>query len=116
MRDQLVDPGLVGLAAGDRERQHQVLLGGEDRQQVEELEDEAELVAPQLGQLAVVERGDLDPVELDACRVVGLSSPARMCIRVDLPEPEGPMIAVKRSRSKEVVTPASASTAASPSP
>ena len=56
---------LVGLAAGDRERQHQVLLGGEDRQQVEELEDEAELVAAQLGQLAVVEAGDLDPVELD---------------------------------------------------
>ena len=56
---------LVGLAAGDRERQHQVLLGGQDRQQVEELEDEAELVAAQLGQLAVVEGGDLDPVELD---------------------------------------------------
>ena len=47
---------------------------------------------------------------------VGLSRPARMCIRVDLPEPEGPMIAVKRSRSKPVLTPASASTAASPSP
>jgi hypothetical protein len=53
--DQLVYPSLVGLAAGDRERQHQVLLGGEDREQVEELEDEAELVAPQLGQLGVVE-------------------------------------------------------------
>ena len=53
--DQLLDPLLVGLAAGDRERQHQVLLGAEDRQQVEELEDEAELVAAQLGQLAVVE-------------------------------------------------------------
>src|SRR5436305_4822397 len=47
---------------------------------------------------------------------VGLSSPARMCISVDLPDPEGPMIAVKRSRSKLVLTPARASTAASPSP
>ena len=31
---------------------------------------------------------------------VGRSSPARMCISVDLPEPDGPMIAVKRPRSK----------------
>ena len=65
MRDQLVEPLPVGLAAGDRERQDQVLLGGEHRQQVEELEDEAELVAAQLGQRAVVEPGDLDAVELD---------------------------------------------------
>jgi hypothetical protein len=39
-----------------------------------------------------------------------------MCIRVDLPDPDGPMIAVKRPRSKSTVTPASASTAAEPSP
>ena len=47
---------------------------------------------------------------------VGRSSPARMCISVDLPEPDGPMIAEKRPRSNSVVTPARASTAASPSP
>ena len=47
---------------------------------------------------------------------VGRSSPARMCISVDLPEPDGPMIALKRPRSKATLTPASASTAASPSP
>ena len=35
---------------------------------------------------------------------------------VDLPDPEGPMIALKRPRSKPTDTPASASTAASPSP
>src|SRR5215203_1524512 len=63
--DQLVDPGPVRLAAGDRERQDKVLLRGQDRQKVEELEDEAELVAAQLGQLAVVEAGDVDAVELD---------------------------------------------------
>jgi hypothetical protein len=45
--------------------EHQVLLGGQDRQQVEELEDEAELVAAQLGQLPVVEAGDVGTVELD---------------------------------------------------
>src|SRR5205823_3633950 len=47
---------------------------------------------------------------------VGRSSPARMCMSVDLPDPDGPMIAVKRPRSKSTVTPARASTAASPSP
>jgi len=66
--DQLLDPLMVGLAAGDRERQDQVLLGGEDRQQVEELEDEAELVATQPGQLGVVEAGDLLAVEDDRPR------------------------------------------------
>jgi hypothetical protein len=39
-----------------------------------------------------------------------------MCISVDLPEPEGPMIAVNFPRSNPVLIPASASTAASPSP
>ena len=54
-----------GLRPGDRERQHDVLLGGEHREQVEELEDEAELVAAQLGQVAVVEAGELGAVDLD---------------------------------------------------
>ena len=35
---------------------------------------------------------------------------------VDFPEPDGPMMALKRPRSKPTVTPASAFTAASPSP
>src|SRR4051812_35768632 len=47
---------------------------------------------------------------------VGRSSPARMCISVDLPEPDGPMMAVKRLCGKPTVTPSSARTAASPSP
>ena len=47
---------------------------------------------------------------------VGLSSPARMCIRVDLPEPDGPMIAVRQPSSISSETPRSASTCASPSP
>ena len=47
---------------------------------------------------------------------VGRSSPARMCMSVDLPEPDGPMIAVKRPRSNPSVTPSRASTAASPCP
>ena len=47
---------------------------------------------------------------------VSASSPARQCINVDLPDPDGPMIAVKRPGSNETVTPSSARTAASPMP
>jgi hypothetical protein len=48
--------------------------------------------------------------------LVGRSSPARMCISVDLPEPDGPMIAANRAGENSVLTPARASTATSPSP
>ncbi len=47
---------------------------------------------------------------------VGLSRPARMCINVDLPEPEGPMTAVRLPFATSSETPRSASTAVSPSP
>ena len=47
----------------DRQRQQHVLLGRQHRDQVEELEDEAELVAPQPRELGVVEAGDLLAVE-----------------------------------------------------
>ena len=47
---------------------------------------------------------------------VGLSRPARMCISVDLPEPEGPMTAVRRPAVMSTETPRSASTAVSPWP
>ena len=53
--DQLVEALRIGVAAGELERQQDVLPRVEDRQQVEELEDEADLVAAQLGQLGVVE-------------------------------------------------------------
>ena len=38
------------------------------------------------------------------------------CMSVDLPEPEAPMIAVNSPRAMSTLTPASASTAAAPSP
>ena len=47
---------------------------------------------------------------------VGRSSPARMCMRVDLPEPDGPMTAVSWPLATSTETPRSASTAVSPSP
>ena len=47
---------------------------------------------------------------------VGLSRPARMCMSVDLPEPDGPITAVRRPRAMSTETPRSASTAVSPAP
>jgi hypothetical protein len=47
---------------------------------------------------------------------VGLSSPARMCISVDLPDPDGPMTAVNCPGGTWMVTPWSASTQESPTP
>ena len=47
---------------------------------------------------------------------LGLSRPARMCISVDFPEPEGPMTAVRWPRGIASETPLRASTAVSPEP
>ena len=47
-----------GLRAGDGQRERDVLLGGQRRHQVERLEDEADLVAAQQGELLVVHRPD----------------------------------------------------------
>ena len=48
--------------------------------------------------------------------LVGLSSAARMCISVDLPEPDGPITATSSPGITASETPRSASTAVSPSP
>ena len=98
--DQPVEPLAVGLAPGDRERQQDVLLGVEHRQQVEGLEDEADPVAAQLRQLAVVELASARRRRCVTVPEVGRSRPARMCISVDLPDPDGPMIAAKRPLGK----------------
>ena len=58
LAEQLVDPLPVGLFAGDRERQQDVLLRGQHRQEIEELEDEADVPAPELRQVRVVELRD----------------------------------------------------------
>ncbi len=66
--DQPVEAALVGVAAGELQRQEDVLARVEHRQQVEELEDEADLVAAQLGELGVVERPEVDAVDDDGPR------------------------------------------------
>ena len=63
--DDGVRPVLVDLAAGELEREEDVLLRGEHGEEVEELEDEADVLAPELRQLGVAELGDGRPVDLD---------------------------------------------------
>ena len=84
-----LEPRRVGLLARDREREPDVLLGGQHRQQVEELEDEADVLAPELRQLGVASSVVISFPAIVTVPEVGLSSPARMCISVDLPDPDG---------------------------
>ena len=48
--------------------------------------------------------------------LVSVSRPARQCISVDLPEPDGPMIAVKRPAANSTDTSSRARTSVSPLP
>jgi hypothetical protein len=47
---------------------------------------------------------------------VAVSRPARQCISVDLPEPDGPMIAVNSPRRNSTDKPSRARTPVSPEP
>ncbi len=47
---------------------------------------------------------------------LSVSSPARQCMSVDLPDPDGPMIAVNAPASKSTSTPSRARTADAPDP
>ncbi|MNW56755.1 hypothetical protein D3C74_344900 [compost metagenome] len=60
---------------------------------------------------AVISVSPMKPWPLEA-----VSSPASRCMSVDLPEPEGPMIAVNAPFSKSTSTPSRARTVASPLP
>ena len=107
-------PLVVGLDAGEREREHDVLLRREHREQVEELEDEADVLAAQQRQVVVAESFVMSWPPIVTLPSVGRSRPARMCISVDLPEPEGPMTAVSWPPAMPRSTPRSALTASRP--
>ena len=53
---------------------------------------------------------------MKTCPAVTSSRPATQCMRVDLPEPDGPMIAVNRPAWKFTETPSRARTSVSPWP
>ena len=63
-----VEPGRVGLGAGQRHRQRHVLERVERRDQVVGLEDEPELVAPDERELLLAGVADLDVAQEDLAR------------------------------------------------
>ena len=71
--DDLVEPLTVDGVAAEHQRQRDVLLGGQRRDQVVGLEDEPDGLAPELGELLVVELGEVGVADEDragrrACR------------------------------------------------
>ena len=113
--DQRVDRRASGLRPAIASGSEDVLLRGQRRQQVEGLEDEADVAAAQAGELLSDIAVMSSPPIVHAAGV-GRSSPASRCISVDLPEPDGPMTAVNWPAGTSSETPRSASTAESPSP
>ena len=80
------------------------------RQQVEELEHEPDVVAAQLGELLVVHARDRRARRSRPCPWWAVSSPARMCISVDFPEPGRPHHRRELALGMSSVTPRRAST------
>ena len=110
--EQLLDP-LLALArarALEQQRHLDVLVGGDLRQQVEALEDEADLAVADVGQLVDVELGDLLAVAAGTSRSDGVSRQPTMLSSVDLPEPEGPTMATNSFGCDDEIDARSAST------
>ena len=97
-----------------QQRQLDVVERRRPCQQIESLEDEAELLIAQVGEL------DCGSAHRPACRRastspdVGVSRQPSMFMSVDLPEPDAPMIAIISPRSALRSTPRSAWTTLSP--
>ena len=99
--------------AGIDERQADIAQDGRAGQQIEGLEDEADRFAADIGQLVVGELRDVLAVQeiFAGCRRV---EGAEDCMSVDLPEPDGPMIATNSPSSMVKLTPRKAGVAMSP--
>jgi hypothetical protein len=113
--EQRVDVLRPRLRARNRERQRDVLLSRQRRQQVERLEDEADLAAAQLGQPAIPHRGDLLAAHVHGAGARAVKPGEQMHQR-RLAQPDGPITAVNWPAGTSSETPRRASTADSPSP
>ena len=100
--DDLLDPARLRLLAGDGERERDVLA----RSASGALKNWK--TKPMCSRRSFVR--SLSPsvvISVPATSTVpdvGLSRPARMCISVDFPDPEGPITAVKRERAMSTDT------------
>ncbi len=83
-------------------------------EQIELLEHETDLVAAHGGERVGIEGGDHLAVEPVESRWSGRSRQPMTFMKVDLPEPDGPITATKSPASTESVTSSSAVTVSSP--
>ena len=88
----------ASLHAGNLHRHQHVLERRQRREQMKELEHEADPLAAQPRERVLVERRDVDAVERRRGPSDGESSPASSPSSVDLPLPDGPVIATTRPR------------------
>ena len=93
----------AGGHAQQKQRELHVLVDRVDGQEVEGLEDEADVVVAQLGRLACGSASRSSRPGPRRCRVVGASSEPRMLSRVVLPEPLGPDQAGELARGESQV-------------
>ena len=91
--EQRAAPRCRHRPAGNLHRHQDVLERRQRRDQVEELEDEADLLAAQPREAVLVELRDVHAVDERSRPLEGASSPAMSPSSVDLPLPDGPVIA-----------------------
>ncbi len=112
----LAQPLRVGAPLREPERERDVLLGGQRRNEVERLEDEADALAAELAERVLSEPAEISASPRWTVPVVGRSRPAAQWRNVLLPDPEGPITAVKDPRANPNETSRRAATLVSPLP
>ena len=104
------------VAAVEEQREGDVLARAQQREEVEELEDEPDASAAHVRQRLFVQIRRAPRPSMATAPASGRSRPPTRCSRVDLPEPDGPMIATNSPAAIDRSTSRSAWTASCPLP
>ena len=107
--DDRPQPVSIGIGAGQIHRQGDVLQRRQGGQQIERLEDESDVLTTNPGQFSIRQvLRSTSPMK--TFPELSESRPARQCINVLLPDPDGPITAVKRPAAMSRLTLSSART------
>ncbi len=113
--NHVLQPRFVRLGSSEVHREGDVLPCGQRWNEVEGLEDESEPVPAEQCEFTLAGHGQVCVTNERRARIEAIES-GMQCIKVDLPEPEGPMMAVKWPAMKSTSTLSSATTSVSPVP
>ena len=105
----------VGVEAADRETELDVLAGGQERDEVAHLVDDADTFGAEPGEAVPVEAGEVGTERLDAA-LAGRSRPATKRSNVVLPLPDGPVTTWKRPARKATLVDGRPSIEVDPAP